>query len=74
MKYQSPVWLGMHVRSSAQGRKTTRREYERLVNYAIEIGVKNGYIQEGGTQKESFIPAWNGEGVRAPRCEDSTRL
>ena len=56
------------------GRKTTRREYERLVNYAIEIGVKNGYIQEGGTQKESFIPAWNGEGVRAPRSEDSTPI
>ena len=45
-------------------RRTTRREYDRLTDYAIQIGVKNGFIQEGGTAKESFIPAWNGEGVR----------
>ena len=45
------------------GRRTTRREYERLVDYAIEIGVEYGFIQEGGTQKESFIPAWNGKGI-----------
>lgn len=45
-------------------RRTTRREYERLIDYAIGIGVTYGYIQEGGTAKESFIPSWNGEGVR----------
>lgn len=37
-------------------RKVTRREYDRLVNYAISLGVENAFIQEGDTAKESFIP------------------
>ena len=45
-------------------RRVTTREYERLIDHAIRIGVENGYIQEGGTAKESFIPSWDGEGVR----------
>ena len=45
------------------GRKVTAREYRRLIDYAIETGVENGFIQEGATAEESFIPAWNGEGV-----------
>lgn len=32
------------------------REYDELINYAIDIGIKNAYIQEGETCKESFIP------------------
>jgi len=44
-------------------RKLTEEEYEELVNYAIEIGVENGFIQEGETATESFIPEFNGEGV-----------
>lgn len=45
------------------GRKVTRREYDKVVNYAIDLGIENAYIQEGGTQKESFIPAFDGEGL-----------
>ncbi len=37
-------------------RKVTKREYEQVVNYAIEIGVEDAFIQEGDTAKESFIP------------------
>ncbi len=44
-------------------RKVTRREYEDMVNYAIERGVENAFIQEGGTAMESFIPEFDGEGV-----------
>ncbi len=44
-------------------RKVTRREYEDMVNYAIETGVENAFIQEGGTAMESFIPEFDGEGV-----------
>jgi len=44
-------------------RKITEEEYEELVDYAIEIGVENGFIQEGETASESFIPEFNGEGV-----------
>lgn len=44
-------------------RKVTRREYEAVVEYAIGLGVKNAFIQEGDTAKESFVPAFDGEGV-----------
>lgn len=44
-------------------RTVTRREYERLVDYAIEIGITNAFIQEGDVAKDSFIPAFDCEGV-----------
>lgn len=44
-------------------RRITEEEYNELVDYAIEIGVENGFIQEGGTASESFIPEFNEEGV-----------
>ncbi len=44
-------------------RKVTTYEYQKLVDYARTIGIENGFIQEGGTAKENFIPAFNGEGV-----------
>lgn len=30
--------------------------YDELINYACDLGVVNAFIQEGETQKESFIP------------------
>ena len=44
-------------------RKVTKREYEKLVRHALDLGITQGYVQEGEAAKESFIPAWNGEGV-----------
>lgn len=44
-------------------RTVTKREYERLVNYALEIGITNAFIQEGEVAKDSFIPAFDCEGV-----------
>lgn len=44
-------------------RRITDEEYETLVDYAIEIGIENGFIQEGDTAEESFIPAFDCEGV-----------
>lgn len=44
-------------------RTVTKREYERLVNYALEIGITNAFIQEGDVAKDSFIPAFDCEGV-----------
>ena len=37
-------------------RRITDEEYETLVDYAIETGIENGFIQEGNTAEESFIP------------------
>ncbi len=44
-------------------RKVTRREYDSLVDYALDLGVENGFIQEGDTASESFIPPFTLEGV-----------
>ncbi len=39
------------------------KHYDELVDYAISLGVENGFIQEGETAKESFIPDFNNVGV-----------
>lgn len=44
-------------------RKVTKREYETLVDYAIELGIENAFIQEGDVAKESFIPEFDLTGV-----------
>ena len=44
-------------------RKVQDSEYDELINYACDIGVVNAYIQEGETQKESFIPNFNKTGI-----------
>jgi putative pyruvate formate lyase activating enzyme len=44
-------------------RKITVEEYDELVDYAIDLGVENGFIQEGETASDSFIPEFNEEGV-----------
>ena len=40
-----------------------QKHYEALIGYALNLGVKNGFIQEEGTDSESFIPLFNFEGV-----------
>lgn len=37
-------------------RKVTKREYERAVAALLDLGIRNAFIQEGGTAEESFIP------------------
>lgn len=44
-------------------RKVTKREYAKVVDYALNLGWENAFIQEGETAKESFIPGFHGEGV-----------
>ena len=44
-------------------RSVTRDEYRRLTEYAEKLGLKNGFTQEFGTAKESFIPPFDGEGL-----------
>lgn len=44
-------------------RRLLPEEYEAVVDYAVALGVENGFIQEGETAEESFIPAFDGEGV-----------
>ena len=39
------------------------REYDEVIDFAIDIGIENGFIQEGETAEESFIPEFDNEGV-----------
>lgn len=43
--------------------KVAESVYDELVNFAYDIGVRNAFIQEGETQKDSFIPNFNLENV-----------
>lgn len=40
-------------------RRLTKREYQKVLDYAIELGVENAFVQEGETAKESFIPEFD---------------
>lgn len=44
-------------------RKITKREYEKVLDAAVDMGIKNGFIQEGETASESFIPDFDYKGV-----------
>lgn len=44
-------------------RRVTDTEYDEVIDYAISLGVENAFIQEGGTVSESFIPAFDGDGI-----------
>lgn len=40
-------------------RKINPKHYDYMIDYAIDLGIENGFIQEGDTASESFIPAFN---------------
>lgn len=44
-------------------RRVRRKDYEALVDEAIRLGIENAFIQEGSAADESFIPAFDYEGV-----------
>ncbi len=44
-------------------RKLTSDEYNDVIDFAIDIGVENAFIQEGESASESFIPEFDFEGV-----------
>ena len=44
-------------------RRVSSGEYEALIDYAVSLGIENGFIQEGETAQESFIPEFDGRGI-----------
>ncbi len=44
-------------------RRLTTYEYEKVVNFAADLGIKNGFTQSRGTAHDSFIPAFDYTGV-----------
>mgnify|MGYP004576653783 CR=1 FL=1 len=49
-------------------------EYEQLLDYADSLGIEDYFWQEGAAAKESFVPAWDGEGVLPVDHETSGRV
>ncbi len=44
-------------------RRVTGAEYDELVDFCVDLGMENAFVQEGEAAEESFIPAFDGEGV-----------
>lgn len=70
--YGDTVWLSLMSQYtplpqveniSPLNRKTTKREYERLLDYTFSLGVTNAFLQEGPVAEESFIPEFDGRGI-----------
>lgn len=40
-------------------RKITKREYERVIDYAIALDIKNMYYQKYQSASEEYIPSWD---------------
>ena len=38
-------------------------DYDEIINYALDLGIKKAFIQEGGTQDESFIPNFSNQNL-----------
>ena len=71
-KYQDNIYLSImnqytpvnYIKEYPFLNKTVSEdEYNSVIDYEIDLGVKNAYMQEGGTCSESFIPAFDLEGV-----------
>lgn len=54
MNQYTPV--DVYEKNPELNRKLTKREYNKVIDFAVETGVNNGFIQEGKTASESFIP------------------
>ncbi len=61
MSQYTPLVGGLE-RYGLQGR-VAAEEYEEVLDYADELGLEDYFWQQGDAAKESFVPAFNGEGV-----------
>ena len=61
MNQYTPLPHVAHI--PALNRKVTPEEYDKVVNFAIHLGITNAFIQEGETAEESFIPPFDLDGV-----------
>ena len=71
-KYQDNIYLSIMNQYTPVTKSTTfpflnnkvsDSEYDDIINYALDLGVINAYIQEGETSDESFIPSFDLEGL-----------
>ena len=62
MSQYTPLASGLE-RYGLAGR-VTEEEYEEVLDYADSLGVEDYFWQQGDAAQESFVPEFNGEGVR----------
>ncbi len=44
-------------------RKLSDKEYDNIIDFCINLGIEDAYIQEGEASLESFIPDFDGSGI-----------
>ncbi len=60
LQQYTPILSNPRIKEDALlSRRVTKREYDRLLDHAMELGIQNAFVQERGVAKESFIPSWN---------------
>ncbi len=53
-----------HVSSIPElNRPVSPEEYDKVVDFALRLGIENAFIQEGETARDSFIPPFDMDGV-----------
>jgi len=45
------------------GRRITTYEYRRVVNYAMDLGLSSGYMQQKSSAKEEYTPSFDLTGM-----------
>ena len=53
-----------YVKEKELKKMITKKDYEEVIDYALELGIQNAFCQLDGTVSESFIPEFNYEGVK----------
>ena len=61
MSQYTPV--GNFPETPELNRKITKREYEKVLNYALDKGIVNGFFQETASAGKDQIPSFHGEGL-----------
>ncbi len=62
MNQYTPVYRAGEFKKIS--RRLTTFEYDSVIEHALDLGVKNCYIQRGKTADEKFIPRFDGTGVQ----------
>ena len=64
MNQYTPVLSGAKLeRFPELGARVSPEDYEQLLDYADDLGIRDYFWQDGPAAEESFIPAWDCEGV-----------
>lgn len=48
---------------SELNKKTDKEEYNKIIDYAYDLGIRNCFIQEEESQSDSFIPNFKGDNI-----------